>query len=72
MITIWNRLSKHMASSYKQLIVVILLVCFGAVVASLLPWPMKLIVVSLENNCMSNLPYPISQVCLDDDRHRTG
>lgn len=47
MIIIWNRLSKHLTPSYKQLGVVILLVCFGAVVASLLPWPMKLIVDSV-------------------------
>ncbi len=44
---IWNRLLPHLKSSYAQIGCIVVLVFVGAVIASLLPWPMKLIVDSV-------------------------
>lgn len=54
MTIIWNRLLPHLKDSYTQLGIVIFLIVIGAVVASLLPWPMKLIVDSIFHDA----PFP--------------
>ncbi len=44
---IWKRLLPHLGASYTQISFVMVLVFIGAAIASLLPWPMKLIVDSV-------------------------
>ena len=47
MTIIWKRLLPHLGTSYTQIGFVMVLVFIGAVIASLLPWPMKLIIDSV-------------------------
>ncbi len=53
---IWRRMSHHLALYYKRLLFIVFLVCVGALIATLLPWPMKLIV----DNVLYDQPLPDS------------